>query len=72
MAGLAGHGVAVSHIKSAQACAGKVPYSSRREAAHELRNQKRAGSLKPYPCRECGKWHIGHQVSKSQYGEGRA
>lgn len=42
-------------------CDGKLRFDSRkradRRARHMRRNRER--SVEPYPCRECGGWHIG-------------
>jgi ribosomal protein L32 len=58
----------VSHIKSGSACAGKVPYVSRREAQHILRaqNKSRSGQVSVYKCGVCGQYHIGHRISKRE------
>jgi len=45
-------------------CGSKVAYGSRREA-RALQRRGRAGyvGLRPYRCRFCGHWHLGHHRS---------
>ena len=48
--------------KERRQCEGKVRYRgliAAGQAADEM-FQKRGALLRPYPCRFCGSWHIGH------------
>jgi hypothetical protein len=58
----------MSHIRSQAACVGKLSYVSRQEAAHDLRNKRPAGNIKPYRCTLCGQWHVGHKLKKKDVG----
>jgi hypothetical protein len=45
-----------------RACESKAVYLSRADARSTLRNGNRFdGSLKPYHCRYCSLWHLGHR-----------
>jgi hypothetical protein len=43
-------------------CTSKAAFLSRREARSLSHNGKRHadGQLKPYHCRNCDRWHLGH------------
>ena len=42
-------------------CTSKSMFVSRRDARSQARNSRRAdGQLKPYHCRFCDGWHLGH------------
>ena len=42
-------------------CTSKALFTSRREARSLVRNGRRSsGALKPYHCRSCRGWHLGH------------
>ena len=46
----------------ARACESKAVYLTRGEARSTARNGRRQdGSLAPYHCRFCGRWHLGHR-----------
>jgi hypothetical protein len=43
-------------------CTSKAVFISRREARSLVRNSRTGdGQLKPYHCRHCGAWHLGHR-----------
>jgi hypothetical protein len=49
-------------------CLGKVPHESREAAMAQIRrmqstnnrDRRAVGSIRPYQCSHCGKWHVGH------------
>jgi hypothetical protein len=44
-----------------RACSSKVGFAGRREARTAAHHGRHAhGTLKPYSCRFCGAWHLGH------------
>lgn len=50
-------------------CMGKTAYASPQLAWRTIHNvenrrtsKKRKGAFKPYKCRVCGMWHIGHTL----------
>ena len=50
-------------------CTSKVPFASRREASHYAKmvtNRYGGGTVRPYSCPNCGKFHIGHNVRSSR------
>jgi hypothetical protein len=45
-----------------RACGSKAAYLSRGEARQRVRNGRHIdGAMKPYHCRYCGMWHLGHR-----------
>jgi hypothetical protein len=45
-----------------RACESKAVYVTRAEARQRLRAGRRMdGSMKPYHCRFCAMWHVGHR-----------
>lgn len=45
-----------------RACESKAVYLTRGEARSQLRGGRRMdGSMKPYHCRFCDGWHVGHR-----------
>jgi hypothetical protein len=45
-----------------RACTSKAGYDSRREASNRVRHGSHSdGSLAPYHCRWCERWHLGHR-----------
>ena len=44
-----------------RACESKAVYVSRGEARQRLRGRRMDGSMKPYHCRFCTMWHLGHR-----------
>jgi hypothetical protein len=62
-----------------KACRGKVPHTSRKVAAGQIRallkrngEDERDHPMSPYKCRACGKWHIGHdRFQKKPQGIGQ-
>lgn len=45
-----------------RACESKAVYLTRREAGSYVRNGRRQDDqLKPYRCRFCARWHLGHR-----------
>jgi len=60
----------LSHIRSQAACEGKLAYVSRQEAAHDLRNKRPPGNMRPYRCKLCGLWHVGHKLEKKDVKPG--
>jgi hypothetical protein len=54
-----------------RACESKPVYLSRADASTYVRNSRRHdGSLKPYHCRYCSLWHLGHR--RQRHGRRRA
>jgi len=52
-------------------CTSKAAFVSRREARSWVRNGRRSdGSLGPYHCGVCGKWHLGHRRRRSYHSSG--
>ena len=53
------------NVSKKRMCEGKIPFETKEEAMEkikELDNQgKIDGIVKPYKCRYCGKFHIGHK-----------
>ena len=48
-------------------CGSKVPHSTRAEARSFARQGRRAnGALRPYRCRWCPGWHLGHRGSRKE------
>ena len=43
-----------------RACTSKAVFFSRREAKSVTRQRRIAPGLKPYHCRWCDRWHLGH------------
>ncbi len=44
-----------------RACESKVVYVSRGEARSASHNRRFDGSVTPYHCRFCDRWHLGHR-----------
>lgn len=45
-----------------RACESKAVYLTRGEARQQLRGGRHMdGAMKPYHCRFCGRWHLGHR-----------
>ncbi|MEU6979660.1 hypothetical protein [Streptomyces sp. NPDC046371] len=50
-------------------CTGKARYLRRAHAKRDASRIRRSGDnhLRPYPCRFCGCWHLGHLPGKATY-----
>jgi hypothetical protein len=45
-----------------RACGSKAVYVTRDEARHRIRAGRHVdGTMKPYHCRFCAQWHLGHR-----------
>ena len=50
-----------------RSCSSKIPYMSGREARARVRGgRNQDGTLRPYHCQFCDRWHLGH-VSQRHY-----
>jgi hypothetical protein len=45
----------------ARACESKAVYVTRGEARQRMRGRRIDGAMKPYHCRFCSLWHLGHR-----------
>ena len=60
---VARHGTAlIGHYRSGVCSSGKRAFVSRRAAKEMVKHLAKVGEghLRPYVCRECGGWHVGH------------
>jgi hypothetical protein len=55
----------------ARACESKAVYVTRGEARNASRNPRFDGSVAPYHCRFCGRWHLGHRRHRHRTGARR-
>jgi hypothetical protein len=55
----------------ARACESKAVYVTRGEARQASRNRRFDGSVAPYHCRFCDRWHLGHRRQRHRTGARR-